>query len=122
MKITITFKTQPEDETPEQSEERTGSAAGYAKAVRQMQKVARAKRKGSRWGWCTVEVVAEAVLADGRNATGHAYLGNCSYASDEDFCCGGYAEQMIDEAVTEALKGLNLRSFRLMEEKCSATS
>jgi hypothetical protein len=91
-KLTIIMEALPEDETPEQSEKRTGSAEGYAKAVRDMMK----KAEG-RWGWCCVRI--KATLGE---RTGTAFLGDCSYQSAEDFFDNsGYFPQMLEEAVGE---------------------
>lgn len=93
-KLTITIEALAEDETPEQSEKRTGSMKGYAKAVREMM----AKAEG-RWGWCCVKVT---VLGGQREGTN--YLGNCSYQNAQDFIkSSGYFQQMVDEAVEEAV-------------------
>ena len=99
-KITITIDTQPEDETPERSEKRTGSAPGYAKAVREVQKTAE-----GRWGWCTVVITAK-----GGGKEGRAYLGNCSYRNAEDFANGGYLPQMVEEAIEDMLPKLEVKS------------
>jgi hypothetical protein len=92
-KLTITVEALAEDETPEQSEKRTGSMEGYAKAVREVMKTAE-----GRWGWCTVKIT---VLGGKREGTN--YLGNCSYKSAQDFIKNsGYFQQMVDDAVLEA--------------------
>jgi len=94
-KLTITIETQPEDETPEQSEKRTRSADGYAKCVREQMKTA----EGC-WGWCVVKITAK-----NGSKTGTAYLGNCSYESAQNFIkTSGYFQQMVEEAVQETLK------------------
>jgi hypothetical protein len=94
-KLTITIETLAEDETPEQSEKRTGSMKGYAKAVREVMKTAE-----GRWGWCTVKIT---VLGGKREGT--SYLGNCSYKNTQDFIkSSGYFQQMVDEAIEEAMK------------------
>jgi hypothetical protein len=95
-KFSLTLTTQPEEESPEQSERRTGSAPGYAKAVREVMETAE-----GRWGWCTVKI---AVKANGKEGT--AYLGNCSYKNAEDFVkTSDYFQQMVEEALTEAISG-----------------
>jgi hypothetical protein len=92
-KITITISTLEEDETPEQSERRTKSTPGYAKAVREVMKTAE-----GRWGWCTATVLAKV-----GTCVGTAYLGNCSYKSAEDFALNsGYLNQMVEEAIKDA--------------------
>lgn len=92
-KITIMIGTLEEDETPEQSEKRTGSMAGYAKAVREVMKAAEGE-----WGWCTATVTAKV-----GSCVGTAYLGNCSYKSAEDFALNsGYLNQMVEEAIHDA--------------------
>ena len=103
-KITITIDRQDEYETPERSEKRTGSAPGYAKAVRNQ--IAKATAKGdAKWGWCTVCVTAKIGPGDKRDKEGTAYLGNCSYEDAADFALNsGYLPQMIEEAIQEASK------------------
>ena len=95
-KITITIDRTDEDETPEHSEKRSGSAPGYAKAVREQ--IAKATIKGdAKWGWCTAVVTAKDA-----ERTGTAYLGDCSYESAADFALNsGYLPQMIKEAIKE---------------------
>jgi hypothetical protein len=96
-KITITIEAQKEDETPEHSEKATGSAPGYAKAVRETMK----KAEGL-WGWCIVKVTVK--------DKGATYLGNCSYENAEDFIAhSGYFEQMVNEAVEDAEEDNPLR-------------
>lgn len=93
-KLTITIEALAEDETPEHSEKSTGSAPGYAKAVREVMKTAE-----GRWGWCIVKIT---VLGGKREGTN--YLGNCSYHSAQDFIkSSGYFQQVVDEAVAEAV-------------------
>jgi hypothetical protein len=92
-KLTVVIEALAEDETPEHSERVTGSAPGYAKAVREVMKTAE-----GRWGWCTVKIT----VLDGKRV-GTNYLGNCSYQSAQDFIkSSGYFQQMVDEAVAEA--------------------
>ena len=94
-KVTITVEAEAEDETPEQSERRTGSMKGYAKAVRENMKQAE-----GRWGWCCVKVTA---TVNGKEGTD--YLGNCSYLNAQDFIKNsGYFPQMVDDAIAEALE------------------
>jgi len=91
-KITITLSCVKEDETPEQSERRTRSMEGYAKAVRAIMKTA----QGS-WGWCVA--VVKVKLGD---KEGISYLGNCSYKSAEDFAIhSGYLDTMINDAIED---------------------
>jgi len=97
-KLTINIEAQEEDETPEQSEKRTGSMKGYAKAVRENMK----KAEG-RWGWCCVKV--EATIHSKPTRFGTSYLGNCSYLSAQDFIKNsGYFQQMVDDAIAEAME------------------
>lgn len=101
-KIVVKITAEPEDESPERSEKRTGSAPGYAKAVREQMK----KAVGG-WGWCSARM--EVKLSSGEIGT--AYLGNCSYLSAEDFVeNSGYYSQMFDEAFKEALEQKNKRN------------
>jgi hypothetical protein len=53
-------------------------------------------RDGNEWAWCTVKVTAE-----WQTFRGVAYLGCCSYLSEEDFRVGGYYESMKDEALDD---------------------
>jgi hypothetical protein len=95
-KLTITIEALAEEETPEQSERRTGSMEGYAKAVRENMKQAE-----GRWGWCTVKITVT-----GGKQEGTSYLGDCSYLSAQDFIkSSGYFQQMVDDAVKEACNG-----------------
>lgn len=95
-RFSLTLTTQPEDETPEQSEKRTKSGPGYAKTVRETMKTAE-----GRWGWCVVKVT---VKANGKEGT--AFLGNCSYQNAEDFVKrSGYFRQMAEDALLEAVAG-----------------
>ncbi len=97
-KLTITVEALAEDETPEHSERVTKSAPGYAKAVREVMKTAE-----GRWGWCTVKITV--MLPAKPTKFGTAYLGNCSYKSAQDFIkSSGYFQQMVDEAMEEAMK------------------
>lgn len=102
-KITITISCQIEDESPEHSEKATGSAPGYAEAVREQMKTAE-----GRWGWCSVLVKATAEKGTRSvDKEGRAYLGNCSYQSAEDFALhSGYLPQMIEEAIQDMLPKL----------------
>lgn len=91
-KLTIVMEALPDDETPEQSEKRTGSMKGYAKAVRDMMKVAE-----GRWGWCCVRIKATLGAREGT-----AFLSNCSYKNADDFLNNsGYFTQMVEEAIGE---------------------
>lgn len=95
-KIQITLTTEPEDDTPEHSERVTGSAPGYAKAVRKVMKTAE-----GRWGWCNAKVEAKTTHKD-REFVATNWLGNCSYYSAQDFVeNSGYFEQMVKEAVAD---------------------
>ena len=73
----------------------------------------------SEWGWCvvrcTVELKAKACvqfadpLSDDDYAqlcelVGTDYLGECSYESEEDFRAGGYAEDMVTQALDDLLR------------------
>lgn len=102
-KITITISCQKEDETPEHSERVTGSAPGYAEAVREVMKTAE-----GRWGWCSVLVKATAERGSRSvDKEGRAYLGNCSYQNAEDFALhSGYLPQMVEEAIKDMLPKL----------------
>jgi hypothetical protein len=95
-KFSLTVEALPEEETPEQSEKRTKSAPGYAKAVREVKKTAE-----GRWGWCVVKITANV-----KGKEGTAFLSNCSYKNAEDFVkTSGYFQQMVEEAVDEAVGG-----------------
>lgn len=105
-KIEIIIEARDENETPEESEESTGSAPGYAKAVRGVMEKATGK-----WGWCVAVVRARAMDKKGNTVgEGTAYLGNCSYLSAEDFANkSGYLPQMAKEAIEEARDQRGLR-------------
>ena len=99
-RIEIVIDAQDEDETPEQSEQQTGSAPGYAKAVRGMMDHAQGK-----WGWCAVTVTVKLVVGDHVIDEETNYLGNCSYESVSDFIMNsGYYKQMCQEALKELTK------------------
>jgi len=102
-KITITISCLMEDETPEHSERVTGSAPGYAEAVREVMKTAE-----GRWGWCSVLVKATAERGSRSvDKEGRSYLGNCSYQNAEDFALhSGYLPQMVEEAIKDMLPKL----------------
>jgi len=90
--ITIKVRALREDETPEHSEKQTGSAPGYAEAVRDMM-----RKADGRWGWCIVEVT---VKSGGK--IGKAYLGNCSYLSAQDFVeTSMYFSDLVAEAMDD---------------------
>lgn len=105
--ITIRYVTEPEDESPEQAEQRAGYAEGFAKCTRQMMATAT-----GRWGWCCIR--CEAIIKLGREEyKGTAYLGGCSYLSERDFIrTSGYAQDLADEAVKEAFE-----EFKRIEEE-----
>lgn len=65
--------------------------------------VRRQMRAGNDWAWCQVEV-----RGTYKTLTQSAYLGGCSYASEEDFKVGGYFQDMRAEVVAELNKRLNL--------------
>lgn len=107
--ITIRIFSEPEIESPEHSERVTGSAPGYAKAVRAMMEKDPHHQTGfgdwskGRWGWCTAVVEAKATI-NGKEYKGEATLGNCSYLSAEDFSKSGYLPQMVEEAIGELIQ------------------
>lgn len=52
-------------------------------------------RRGNEWAWCCVRVVAQ-----WKGHEGDAYLGGCSYRSEEEFTQpGGYYDDMRGEAL-----------------------
>jgi hypothetical protein len=57
--------------------------------------------KWNEWAWCTVKVSAK-----WRNFCGRDYLGGCSYSSKQDFCEGGYFEDMKAEAFDDLIRGI----------------
>lgn len=52
---------------------------------------------GNPWVWCTVKVTARC-----NGFRGHADLGCCNYASEEDFRTGGYYDDLKSDA-TDAM-------------------
>jgi hypothetical protein len=99
-RITISITAHEEHETPEESERTTGSAPGYAEAVREV-----ASKATGIWGWCVAVVEATAWDVDEKVGEGRATLGNCSYLSADDFATNsGYMPQMVEEAIKEALQ------------------
>lgn len=99
-KIEITLEAIEEDETPEESERSTGSAPGYAEAVREVME----KATGN-WGWCTARTTVRAISEEGKVVgEGYSYLGNCSYLSADDFILkSGYFPQKVEEALHVAI-------------------
>lgn len=98
-RIEISLYAHDEDETPEESEEKTGSMKGYANAVRDIMEKATGK-----WGWCIAVVRVRAENNNSIIGEGKAQLGNCSYLSAKDFMTNsGYFKQMTEEATEEAL-------------------
>lgn len=62
--------------------------------------------EGNDWAWCMVDVSAkwQNPLTD-KEYEGHAYLGGCSYESEESFKHPqGYYPQMKDEAYDDLIK------------------
>jgi len=58
---------------------------------------------GNVWAWCSVQV---SVVLDG--FTGEAYLGGCSYDSEESFRKDAYFEDMVREARDDLARKLEL--------------
>ena len=107
MKTTITLLAVKEDRTPEKVEKSEKYAPGFAEAVRKQEKSAKELRKGSQWGWCTVELKVRVETEAGDVGEGTAYLGECSYTSDLDFMLNsGYYDDILKEATAEAMKNL----------------
>jgi hypothetical protein len=102
--ITITFHAEKEEYSPEHGEKTQGYAKGFAEAVREQLK------KSRTWGWCTVRVDATAKFGppgNRREVTGSAYLGECSYSSEEDFVLNsGYTQDKIEEALADLKKNI----------------
>jgi hypothetical protein len=66
---------------------------------------------GNEWAWCTVKVTAS-----WKSHEGEAYLGGCSYKSEEDFKePGGYWEQMKEEALDDLNQQLQVLREELEE-------
>lgn len=57
--------------------------------------------RGNEWAWCTAHVIVELIDDDGLVlATGHAYLGCCSYHNAAEFTQpSGYFEDMKHQAL-----------------------
>ena len=100
-KIIIELVANEEDESPEHSEKWTGSAPGYAKAVRQMM-----KKSVGKWGWCTAAVTVKVIGERNKILDEETeYLGNCSYLSAVDFVKNsGYFNSMVEEAIERISK------------------
>lgn len=58
---------------------------------------------GNEWAWCTVKVTAH---IDDLPLTGVAYLGCCSYRSQEDFENDAYYKAMRDDAKADLLSSI----------------
>ena len=61
--------------------------------------------QGNEWAWCTARV--KVYLPQLPELTESAYLGACSYNSEEDFKDGGYYQDMIHEAMQALENRLN---------------
>jgi len=97
--ILIKLRTHKEDLTPEKAEQHHRYAPGFAECVRKTIRKAKARDNDSRWGWCTVEVRVTMITND-KKVTGSAYLGECSYESEEDFVfSSGYFDDLVGEAL-----------------------
>lgn len=71
---------------------------------------------GNQWAWCAVRVKAEL-----SGFEGHAYLGCCSYANEEDFKKGGYFEDMVDEALNDLQEQIEARERAIAKIRSWAT-
>lgn len=107
MKVMLKIRTAKEDITPERAEKLHGYAPGFAKSVRRQITLAKKLDPKSRWGWCTVDVVA-IVEIEGVRLEGRASLGGNSYTSELDFVkSSGYFDGMVKEAISEAIEQFN---------------
>lgn len=61
---------------------------------------------GNGWAWCCARVVAS-INIDGEPFQGDAYLGGCSYLSEDDFRESGYYADMCAEAKSDLIDKLN---------------
>jgi hypothetical protein len=57
------------------------------------------------WAWCVVKVTA--YVSEFPELRGTAYLGGCSYASEQEFRCGDYYKDLVAEAQDELEAKLN---------------
>lgn len=88
--VTVEIRLRDEEESARDTEKRHGYEPGFADTVEAME------AKHGQWGWCTVELV---VKWEGLEAS--TYLGQCSYASEEDFLQCNYFKSMLNEAVVD---------------------
>lgn len=74
-----------------------GAASELGEVKDDFIKIVREARKKSKWGWCTVRLEVTY-----KGFSGTAYLGECSYASKEDFISNsGYYESMLNDALAD---------------------
>ncbi len=96
--VTITLHCEPEN-TPIKG---NCSAIDKETDARCEQWIRRQLRSGNDWAWCCAHVIA---THEASGLTGEAWLGCCSYKSQEDFMSpDGYYPQMVDEAVSDLMK------------------
>ena len=102
--VQITIDIERSDESPESSffdpETNTWQEPhpGFAKAVHELEQVAVGD-----WAWCDVTVIARF-----SNLTGTAFLAQRSYRDENDFKTDGYYDQMVDEAIAELQRNIDI--------------
>mgnify|MGYP000895688915 CR=1 FL=1 len=111
---TITIATMPEDIPIEGNACACGEEDCYDSHIRPV--MDDLEVNGNRWAWCIVHVKA---VLDGFE--GHAWLGGCSYANEEDFKRGGYYEDMVDEALTNLQEQIEAREASIAKIRSWAT-
>lgn len=91
--VDIEIRLRDEEDSPRDAERRHGYAPGFADTVEEM------AAKHGQWGWCCVELV---VKWEGLEAS--AFLGECSYASEEAFREDEYFLSLLNDAVDDLNK------------------
>ena len=61
---------------------------------------------GNQWAWCTVKVSCWLPMVP--QITGEDYLGCCNYDSESDFRCGGYFDDMKEQAYDDLTMQLSV--------------
>jgi hypothetical protein len=95
--VKVTLRAEPEDEPVR------GSFGGDEDGARKVEDdVLAGLEGGNEWAWC--QAVVEVSWG---NFQGAAFLGCCSYESEEDFMQkGGYYEQMVEESLSDLNAGI----------------
>lgn len=110
-KLVFTLHAEPEEQTPEEVEEKDG-LVNFAQKIREVQQL----ESTGLWGWCTAVVTAQLMSDDpvplelDREET---TLGQCCYHSAADFVqSSGYFDQMCQEAIQEIQKRAEERATK----------